>query len=59
MKAREFVYIGEPIPKVKENKEFLMNVQKAMLLSLEERKLLTKDETDRALRHLAARIDRE
>ena len=51
MNPREFVYIGKPVPKIDKtvHKEFLQNFQKAMLLSLEERKLLTKKQTDLAL----------
>lgn len=43
MKYREFVYVGEPVPELKEKEyaEFFMNVQNAILLSLEKRKLLT------------------
>jgi hypothetical protein len=49
LKNREFKYIGEPIPEInkKEHKEFLLNFQNAMLLSLVERKLLTKDQAER------------
>ncbi|NLB81365.1 MAG: hypothetical protein GX800_07120 [Clostridiaceae bacterium] len=48
MKHRDFIYIGEPAPKIDKtlHKEFLLNVQKAMLLSLEERKLLTKKQAE-------------
>ena len=51
MNPREFVYIGEPAPKIDqtEHSEFLLNLQKAMLLSLTERKLLTKTQAERAL----------
>jgi len=51
MKPREFTYIGEPIPKFggAEHKEFLRNFQKAMLLSLVERGLLSKDQAERVL----------
>ncbi|MCL2702760.1 MAG: hypothetical protein FWE91_04020 [Defluviitaleaceae bacterium] len=57
MKTREFIYIGEPIPSidVNEHKEFLTNVQKAMLLSLVERKLLTKIQAERVLDELTIR----
>ncbi len=43
MNTREFIYIGEPLPKVdsKEKSDFLLNMQKAMIESLVERKLLT------------------
>ena len=51
MNPREFVCIGESIPEVVkiEHKEFLFNVQKAMLLSLVERKMLTKNQAEQVL----------
>ena len=43
MKPREFVYVGEPIPKIKmpENSDFIVHFQKSMLLPLVKRNLLT------------------
>ena len=43
MRHREFVYTGDPIPdiSVQEHTDFLMNFQKAILCSLEKRKLLS------------------
>jgi len=57
MNPRKFIYIGEPIPKIDkvEHKEFLLNFQKAMLLSLTERKLLTKNQAERVLDKLTIR----
>jgi len=51
MNPREFVYIGKPVPKIDKTKhiEFLLNFQKAMLLSLAERGLLTKNQAERVL----------
>lgn len=48
MKHRDFIYVGEPVPKIDKtlHKEFLLNIQKAMLLSLEERELLTKKQAE-------------
>jgi len=54
MKHHEFVYIGEPVPKIdnSKHKEFLLNFQEAMLLSLTERGLLTKAQVDHLLERL-------
>ena len=60
MKQREFVYVGEPIPKIDKaiHNEFLLNFQKSMLLSLVERNLLTKNQSERVLSVLAAQSNR-
>jgi len=57
MKPRKFAYTGEPIPKIDtiEHKLFLENFQKAMILSLAERKLLTKNQAERVLEMVSAR----
>ena len=51
---REFVYIGDPVTELNEDEHaaFLMNVQKAILLSLEQRKLLTHSQCERCLAKL-------
>ena len=51
---REFVYVGEPVPRLNEQEHaaFLMNLQKAILLSLEQRKLLTHSQRERCLSEL-------
>ena len=43
MAHREFIYIGEPLPKLdeKEHAAFFLNLQKGILLSLKQRNLLT------------------
>ncbi len=43
MKHREFVYVGRTIPELdeQEHEAFLINIQTAILLSLEKRNLLT------------------
>jgi len=48
---REFVYVGEPVPKMDStaHREFLQNLEQAMLLSLVERGLLTKEQAQQAL----------
>lgn len=54
MKHREFVYVGEPIPELngQEHAAFLMNIQRAILLSLEKRNLLTASQRERCLLEL-------
>ena len=61
MKQREFVYVGEPVPKIDKtiHKEFLLNFQKSMLLSLVGRNLLTKNQAERVLGVLAAQSNRK
>lgn len=51
MQAREFVYTGEPVPElnVREHAAFLMNLQKAILFSLEKRKLMTPSQRERCI----------
>ena len=51
---REFVYVGDPVTELNEEEHaaFLMNVQKAILLSLEQRKLLTHSQYERCLAEL-------
>ena len=48
---REFVYVGDPVPELNEQEHaaFLMNIQKSILLSLEQRKLLTHSQRERCL----------
>jgi hypothetical protein len=43
MKPRDFIYVGEPIPKIEmpEHTDFIIHLQKSMLLSLVKRELLT------------------
>lgn len=54
MKHREFVFIGEnaPIINEKENAGFLLQFQKAILCSLEKRKLLTPEQKERCIKEL-------
>jgi len=51
LKQREFVYAGEPIPKIDKykNADFLLNLQKSMLLSLTRRKLLNTSQMERVM----------
>lgn len=51
---REFVYAGAPVPELseREHAEFLMNLQKSILLSLEQRKMLTHSQCERCLSEL-------
>ncbi len=54
MKHREFIYVGNPIPEInaQEHAEFLMNIQKSILLSLEKRTLLTPSQREHCLHEL-------
>jgi len=51
LKQREFVYVGEPIPKIDKykNADFFLNLQKSMILSLAQRKLLTTSQMERVV----------
>lgn len=50
MKHREFVYAGEPIPELDEREcaAFFLQVQEAVLFFLEEQRLLTPSQRERA-----------
>lgn len=54
MKHREFIYVGDPVPELNEQEHaaFLMNIQKAILLSLQKRNLLTVSQRERCLLEL-------
>ena len=51
VKHRNFVYVGKSIPKIEapENIDFIIHLQKAMLLSLVKRNLLTHAQMDCAM----------
>jgi len=51
MEQRDYVYVGEPIPKIEtpDNKDFLLNFQRSMLLSLVKRKLLTASQMEQVM----------
>lgn len=51
MKGRDYVFVGEPIPELatQEHAEFLILLEKAVLHSLEKRKLITRHQRDRCL----------
>jgi len=51
LKQREFVYVGESVPKIDKykNADFLLNLQKSMLLSLARRTLLTASQMERVM----------
>ena len=57
MKHREFVYVGDPVPELNEQEHaaFLENIQKAILLSLEKRNLLTASQRECCLLELEKR----
>ena len=54
MKHREFVYVGDPVPELNEQEHaaFLMNIQRSLLLSLEQRNLLTSHQRERCITEL-------
>ena len=54
MKHREFIYAGEPVPELDEREyaAFLMNFQRAILISLEKRNLLTTSQQERCVLEL-------
>ena len=53
-KEREFVYVGDPIPKINEavNADFILHYQKSILLSLVKRDLLTLSQCERCMDEL-------
>lgn len=57
MAHREFIYIGEPLPKLneKEHTAFFLNLQKGILLSLKQRNLLTPAQYQECLAELGKR----
>ena len=54
MMPRNFVYVGEPIPPIDSTKnvDFIFGMQKAMLLSLVKRKLLTTSQMEQVLERI-------
>lgn len=58
MKHRDFVYVGDPVPVFNEREHgaFLMNVQRAIIFSLEQRELLTAVQRDRCIDELESRF---
>ena len=57
MAHREFIYIGEPLPKLdeKEHAAFFLNLQKGILRSLKQRNLLTPAQYQECLAELGKR----
>lgn len=51
MKYRDFIYVGEPVPELSEHDdaEFLMNIQRSIILALEKRNLLTMPQRENCL----------
>ena len=51
MKGRDYVFVGESIPELttQEHEEFLILLEKAVLHSLEKRKLISRHQRDRCL----------
>lgn len=54
LKHREFVYVGEPVPKIDptQNADFILQLQKSMLVSLVKRKLLNISQMERVMEEL-------
>ena len=57
MKHKEYIYAGESVPEITEQEqgEFLLNVQKAILFSLEKRNLLTQAQRESCCEKLEQR----
>ena len=53
-KEREYVYVGDPIPKINEaeHADFILHYQKSILLSLVKRNLLTLSQCERCMDEL-------
>jgi len=51
LKHREFIYVGDPALEINEQEHaaFLMNMQRAIFLSLEKRNLLTASQRERCM----------
>ena len=54
MNSRKFVCVGEAIPKIEttENADFIIHLQKSMLLSLVKRELLTLAQMERVMEEI-------
>jgi len=54
LKHREFIYTGEPVLGLngQEDAAFLLNIQRAVIWSLEKRKLLTASQRERCMTEL-------
>lgn len=54
MKHREFTYVGSPVPYLNEQEHhaFFLNFQQAVLLSLEQKNLLTHSQYERCVNTL-------
>lgn len=57
-KHRELIYVGDPIPQLSEREyaAFLVNMQKAVLHSLEKRELLTSSQRERCFEKLETQM---
>lgn len=61
MKPKEYVYEGEPVPDLKEAKyaEFLVQLEKSILFSLEKRNLLNHSQVERCVMEIEKRAAKE
>lgn len=57
LKHREFVYVGDPVPKIdkEQHRDFILHYQKSILLSLVKRHLLTPSQCERCIEKLESR----
>lgn len=57
MKHRDFVFVGETIPKIDmtEHADFVFHLQKAMLLSLVKRELLSVSQMEQVIERIGKR----
>ena len=58
MSHKDFSYIGDPIPplSMKDNPDFFLNLQKAVVYSLKKRKLLTDSQCDLCIEKLEHQV---
>ncbi|MDD3279849.1 MAG: hypothetical protein PHG16_13400 [Lachnospiraceae bacterium] len=61
MKCREFVYVGEPVPKITEQEHaaFLLQLQKSILASLKKRELLNHSQYERCVEEIEKQYSRK
>ena len=59
-KKREFIYVGDPIPKINKGNhaDFLLNYKQAILLALVKRNLLTLPQYERCMEDLERQQNR-
>ena len=60
MKCREFIYVGEPVPKITEQEyaAFYLRFHKSILASLKKRGLLTHSQYERCIEEIEKQYSR-